>query len=52
MCAAAQGETGYFNVWSSATFELLETYSLPEGTLLPKEIQGGAFYNGDILFEI
>jgi len=48
MTLCAQGETGYFNVWSSETFELLETYSMPEGTALPKEIQGGAFYKGDL----
>ena len=26
----------------------LDTYSLPEGTALPKSIQGGAFYKGDL----
>lgn len=27
---------------------MLNTYTLPEGVSLPKEIQGGAFYNGDL----
>jgi hypothetical protein len=46
--SASWGEETTFNIWSSETFELLDTYSLPEGLTLPKEIQGAGFYQGDL----
>ena len=40
--------SGQFNLWNSSTFLLEGSFSMPAGVILPKEIQGGAFYKNSL----
>ena len=42
------GDTDHLQVYNMDTFDYLGTHDMLPGVLLPKDIQGGAFYEGEI----
>jgi hypothetical protein len=48
--SAIWGDTDRLQMYDLDTFEFVGTHDMLPGVLLPKEIQGGAFYEGELYF--
>lgn len=46
--SAIWGDTDKLQIYDMDTFEFVGTHDMLPGVLLPKEIQGGAFYEGEL----
>lgn len=46
--SAIWGDTDHLQLYDLDTFEFVGTHDMLPGVLLPKEIQGGAFYEGEL----